>query len=356
MSVYLIMVALIVSICFIQRVTMTDGRAVIKQDRGLSKLAITVIFLILVFVAAFRYGVGTDFYAYYKTSNWTSRFKLGHYNEPGFTVFALACNYLFNGANGAITIMSSVVVVSLFVFTIVKRSEAIDISVFLYIFIGCFAGVFNGVRQYMAAAILFAGYRFVVEKKLFKWLFIVLLASTFHVTAILVFFIYFICNLRCNWWLVMLYAALAVALLFSYDSIFELIGGLKQTEFNPEDEYMTGHVNILRVLVQCVPIVMFLFVKKSVINGDRECRFLFNISLLNAAFAIAAMNSPYFSRFCIYTSCFQILMYPKIFSKMIKDNKNIFTVALLACYGIFWIYEMFNNTGTKEFHWIFNYL
>ena len=195
-----------------------------------------------------------------------------------------------------------------------------------------------------------------IERKPIKWLIVVLIAASIHITAILMFFIYFVCNLKCSWKLVGVYFIIAVVLLFAYEPLFNLVGALKQDEVDTSDVYMSTQVNLLRVAVQCVPIVLLLFVNQDEINNDADTRFLFNICLLNAAIAIAAMNSAYLSRFCIYTACFQILMYPKILSKMRGNNRLLFTILLLLCYAIFWAYEVGNSASISNFRWIFNYL
>ena len=357
MIVYLIMLALLLAVLLLEKSfapqCIIENR---NQKKKANKLSIWIIFLILTFVAAFRYGVGTDFYSYYKTNNSANRFEKGNYSDPGFTIFSICCRVILGDRNGAVTMGAAIITVALFVVTLAKHSEDFYISIFLFIFAGCFLGLFNGVRQYLATAILFAGYPFIINKKPIKWAVVVLLASSIHITAILMFFVYFICNLKCDWKLVLGYFLLAIILLFAYEPLFNFIGNLKQDKIDTSDAYMRSSVNILRIAVQCVPIVLLFFVDKEKINNDPESRFLFNICLLNGALAIAAMNSPYLSRFWIYTSCFQILMYPKIFNKMRNDNKLLFTILLMVCYAAFWGYEVMNSSALSTFRWIFDYL
>ncbi len=362
MIVYLVMLALVslfsllaMKYSFTINNTSQNSLQSIKKRKP-DKVFVWLVFLCIAFVAMFRYGVGTDFFSYYNENNWINKFQEGDYREPGFTLFSIICNAVFGNINGAITMGSAVVTVALFVFTIAKRAESFPLSIILFILTGVFTGMFNGVRQYLATAILFAGHGFIIDKKPIKWLLVVLLASTFHVTSILMFFVYFICNLKCSWKLVFAYLIIAVILLFAYEPLFELVGVLRQDEIDVNDVYMSSSVNILRVAVQCVPLVLLLFLNKDKVNEDKDARFLFNICLLNASIAIAAMNSPYFSRFWIYTSCFQVLMYPKIFSKMHKNDRDIFIAFLLFFYVLFWLYEISNASALNNFYWIFNYL
>ena len=362
MKVYIVMLALIMVFGFCAVwVPFTESNGVrnnlkLIRTKKPNTLFVWLVFFCLAFVAMFRYGVGTDFYNYYKTELWTNKFNEGEYLEPGFTLLAVLCKKIFGSQRGILTIISAFITITIFVFTIARSKENFAISVMLFIFIGCFTGMFNGVRQYLATAIMFAGHRFIINKKPIKWLLVVLLASTFHVTAILMFFVYFVANLNCNWKLVIMYLFIAIILLFAYEPLFNLVGALKQDEINTSDSYMTATVNMLRVLVQGVPVIFLFFIKKSDINEDKETRFLLNICLLNAAIAIASMNSAYLARFWIYTSCFQILMYPKIFSKMKSRESLIFIIMLMFLYSIFWIYDVLNAPLVRNFQWIFPYL
>lgn len=362
MKVYIVMLALVTVFGFCAVwVPFTESNGVrnnlkLVRTKKPNTLFVWLVFFCLAFVAMFRYSVGMDFFAYFKKDNWANRFKEGDYSDPGFTVLAIICDTLFGVQSGALTIISAFITVAIFVFTIARSKENFAVSVLLFIFIGCFTGMFNGIRQYLATAIMFAGHRFIIDKKPIKWLLVVLLASTFHVTAILMFFVYFVANLNCNWKLVIMYLFIAIILLFAYEPLFNLVGALKQDEINTSDSYMTTAVNLLRVLVQCVPVMFLFFIKNSDINEDKETRFLLNICLLNAAIAVASMNSAYLARFWIYTSCFQILMYPKIFSKMKSRESLIFIIMLMFLYSIFWAYDIINATYVKDFHWVFKYI
>lgn len=367
MTVYFITIGILLILCWFLfrtsydlRITQQPGtlistRVQLQQSKRMRSI-VFLVFLVLAFVAAFRYKVGTDFNAYYRSYGYVNKFARGDYSDPGFTIFAIIADFIFQGKNGSLTILSAIVSVALFVFTIAKRSENFFISIFLFIFVGCFTGMFNGVRQYLATAILFAGFCFVQEKKFFKWLLIVLLASTIHVTAILMILIYPACNMKSNAFTVAVYFAFALAMLYFYEPLFNLVGALKGEEINSELGYMIRGVNVIRIIVQCVPLIMFLFVGSKKINEDQECKTLFNVCLLNAAIAVASMNSAYFARFFIYTMCFQILMYPKIFSKLGKTDRYIFVFLLLFFFSVFWLYEVSISRSLNNFQWIFNYL
>lgn len=364
MTVYYIMIFSLVVLCLfaekasvekVEQVSINYKRTLFYESK-VSKFFVFLIFVLLAFVAAFRYKVGTDFHSYYRTGIWAGKFENGNFKEPGFTLFSLIASFLFDGKDGAVTMLSAIVTVALFVFTIAKRSDNITISMLLFVFTGCFTGLFNGIRQYLATAIMFAGFHYVYEKKFTKWLLVVLLASTIHITAILMILVYFTCNLKTNYKTLLLYFSFAAVALFLYEPLFDLVGALKQDEINSDLGYMSRQVNILRVLVQCVPLIMMVIIGGRRISRDVDCRALFNVSLLNAALAIASMNSAYFSRFYIYTMCFQVLMYPKVLSRANTKVRTVLSIIMILCYAVFWYYEVSNSSSLNDFHWLFVYL
>lgn len=360
MSVYFIMLIFVIIFgCMAEKtspaIQSTAREVKLLNNKKRNKTAVWLVFLCFAFVAAFRYGVGVDFFSYYN-NKWALKFQKQQYDDPGFTLLAIISDTLFRGQKGSLTIVSAIITLALFIFTIAKRGENFCIGCLLFMFVGCFTGMFNGIRQFLAAAILFAGYPYIVEKKFWKWAAIVALASSIHFTAILMLFVYFICNLKCNWRLVGGYFLIAIVLLYLYEPLFNLVGALKQEDINMNSSYMATRVSRLRIIVQCTPLLMFLFINKEKVNDDPDCRFLFNICLLNAAIAVAAMNSAYLSRFYIYTTSFQILMYPKLFSKMAKETANQLTIFLIVCYFLYWLYGVYIDSSIKHFHWIFSHL
>ncbi len=335
---------------YINRVRPSNNR--ISYGKGY----IFAIFCVFGFVATFRYNVGADFTAYYRYEDIVriaNRLFINPFDEPGAAFIAWINQKFFPNVDGFFVMVAAVITMALFVYTIGKNSYNLLLSCLLFIFIGAFTGSFNGVRQYMATAILFTGYHHVINRDLKKWILVVLCASCFHVTAILMFFIYFLCTQKTSFKLVLFYVAIAIFLLYTYDGIFELLGTLKNETITLTD-YTTRSVNRVRVIVQCVPLVIPVLLGLNKINEDIETRFFVNVSLFNAAVSIAAMNSAYFSRFNIYTSIFLVLMYPCVLKKMRRNNRIILTALMLIFYFVYWHYETSKSWDMNNFQWIFS--
>ena len=80
----------------------------------------------------------------------------------------------------------------LIVITLYKYSRMIELSLFVFIASGMYTVSMNGIRQSLAAAIIFAATKYILDGNFKKFLLVILLASTIHQTALIFIPIYFI--------------------------------------------------------------------------------------------------------------------------------------------------------------------
>lgn len=67
----------------------------------------------------------------------------------------------------------------------IKNSKMPWLSVYIYITLGFFTFSFSGLRQAIAVAITFFSFKYIQEKKLFKFVICIALAMSFHISAII---------------------------------------------------------------------------------------------------------------------------------------------------------------------------
>lgn len=197
-----------------------------------------------------------------------------------------------------------------------KFSDSVSYSVFLFITSFDFIWLFNGIRQFVVAAMFFAAFRLVVEKKFIKFLLLVFVMYFIHSTAIILIPIYFIANMK-NWnfgILVCLLMTMALLLLLPnkinlwIDEAFSDYGYLAAVE---DDD----GVNILRVAVSLVtPVLAYIYRKDIARYNNPYINVMVNFSLITAGlYAIGYVTSGiYVGRLPIYTELFNILLLPFI--------------------------------------------
>ena len=326
-----------------------------KEQISPNKVAVFFLGLVLILVAGLRYYVGTDFGAYYINSSsylltdlWDRIVAL---NEPGIVLLSLIGNAFIRNDQTLIFVCSLFTII-LFVFTIFKRSPTFTVSMLLFLFLGVWHGSFNGIRQYLAAAIIFAGFNYIIERKFFRYLLIILLAFLFHKTALVMIVPYFILNRKPDFKQIILLLVSTLIILGSYDFIFETIGSLKGKEIDVTGDYYSRSVNVFRILVAASPSIMyFAFCRKD--NHSKEEIFFVNAILLNTFTAIASMSSAYLARVDIYTNIFVIIGFGYLVH-LIEDEKTqkIILIVSLVLYFIYWWYSIYTVNNLRNYHWV----
>ena len=329
-----------------------------RQDLSLKEQPLGVkVFLfltaaMLIFVAGCRYYVGTDYGAYYKgLTIYAPRLEesIREFDEPGLPLVATIVSW-FTDDGAYLVFACSLLTIGLFLTTIYRNENSFLMVSLLFMFLP-WNGTFNGVRQYFAAAVLFAGHRFIYEKKIWKWLLTVFIASCFHITALVMFVLYFLLRNKVSIRNIILLAIGTYIVSANYDSIFSLVGLLKDTDMTSLNTYATTSVNVLRILVSCSPAIacLVLYYKKELTD---EQTFYMTSLIIHAAAMVAASNSAYLARIGIYTSPFVIVALPKLCRTNNKMVENILRIGIVCLYAIFCYVEISGSKSLNPFHWI----
>lgn len=325
-------------------------------DRGITrnKIGVFLMISILVLVAGLRYGVGTDYYNYYAGYEQYKIEQLSLFDEPGIRVIARISSLIYDDP-ATMMFLAAAITVILMTVTIVRNSDVYWLSLLLYIFLGCWHGCFNGVRQYLAASILFAGHCFIKERKLLQWLMIVIVAAMFHITAIIGVVFYFYAHIRVNYKNLILSVLAAFIGINLYDRIFGMIGFLKSDTLDFVGEgagYLTNSINPLRIAVAWVPVVFYLLFRKYYGTENKRTAFYLNMTILHAVLMTTAMNSTYLGRVGIYTGIYNTITWPILLRKVERRSRSILIVLILLFYMAYW-YEEASGETLVNFYWIF---
>ena len=152
-----------------------------------------VVFFLLFLFCSFRFDVGYDYTMYFNLIEGNIKFLDAQLNRLEFFSRMLIDLSHNLGFTQLFFIVSSLIIIGGFYKTIKKHSEDISLSTLIFI---CFPIFFfqslSIVRQFMAIAIIFYGFRFIKERKLLKYNLFVLLAFMFHKSAFLAIPLYFL--------------------------------------------------------------------------------------------------------------------------------------------------------------------
>ena len=310
--------------------------------------------LSLVLIAGLRYNVGTDYIGYVtsferRSETWFS--DLLNWKEPGIG-FIGAISKFMGGGPYLMLFMVSAIIIFLYVATIRKHSDDFALAIALYILIGCWHNSFNGLRQYLAASILFAGHGFLKERKLIKWIIVVGIASLFHRTAIVLFPVYFVADEKLDWKRIIIIVVFTIVLLLSSDVLFSIMEDLKGKD-QSQLEYANRSVKSLRIIVTFAPLALAVIRGKEFFK-DPENAFYIKMLIINAGFMLATSSSAYLARVGIYTEIYTAMGIPRLIKGMSTKNKNIWIVIIVGLYIIFWWYELSSRASLVNWHWLFD--
>lgn len=310
---------------------------------------------VLIFVAGFRYRVGTD-YAIYQIIYNTYRFEpLRLLSTPALNIVARIAGILYDDSATWFFLMSVITIVPVMK-AIKDNSVWAAMSVLMYLLLGCWHFSFNIVKQCAAAAILLVGYPALRDRAFLKWCLSCLLAATFHISAVLMIGMYFLVGPEITKKRTILLIGVGLVILIAYDFLYELIAALKKGKsvVDEDSNVWKDSVNILRILVNCVPVLLCGLFFREYDRKNKDFCCLFNASLLNAMVNIGSMNSIYLNRFCIYTNLFNVLFVPMLFKPLWKKRYWWIIPLALVLYFVFWVYDLYKDPATCQFYWVFN--
>lgn len=317
-------------------VPMTTAPTLIKPNQFLISIAA----LSLVLVSGLRKNIGdTYFYmhAYTVTDfNWE---YIQKNKDMGFNIFQMILQKYTDDPQFMVLItalITNVIIVSV----LYKYSRLIDLSLYVYITSGMYLTSMNGIRQYLAAAIMFAATKYIFDGSWKKYILMVLLASTIHQSALVLIPIYFL--IRRKAWsattFILLFLAVLIVLGFNKFSEF-FFTAIGDTQYGHYKDFHEGGANILRVAVDAAPLILAYFGRERLRELFPKSDYVVNMALLGTVFMLISTQNWIFARFAIYFGLYQLILISwvvKLFTE--KDQKFIY-YAIVVCYFVYFIYE-----------------
>jgi hypothetical protein len=230
-----------------------------------------------------------------------------------------------------------------------KFSRNVWLSIFLFVAsTDYFAWMYNGMRQFLAAAISFAALPFIVKKKYIPAILIIYLGSLMHKTALLLVPVIFIVQGKA--WnkktlLIMLGTVFAVAFVSEFTSFLD--GLLKETQYENVVSDWTNSTddgtNVLRVLVYAVPTVLSLVYKKTIDEANNPLiNVCVNMSIVSTAIYVLSIftSGIFMGRLPIYMSLYNYILLPwELRHCFLKSSRLFMTVSMCVAYGLFYCYS-----------------
>ncbi|MBG9837755.1 EpsG family protein [Bacillus anthracis] len=345
MTILWINLAIVFILAFFARyfaIPVTNSLTLIKPNR----LLIIMAALSLVLVAGLRNNIGdTYFYMHaYNVAEFNWEY-IQNNKDMGFNIFQMILKGYTNDAQ-AMVFITALITNLLIVSTLYKYSRLIEISLYVYITSGMYLVSMNGIRQYLAAAIVFAATKYIFDGNWKMYVLIVLFASTFHQSALVLIPVYFLIRRRAWSGTTFLLLFLAVLIVIGFNQFTEvLFKAIEDTQYGQYKEFHEGGANILRVAVDSVPLILAYIGRDRLREIFPKCDYIVNMALLGTVFMFISTQNWIFARFSIYFGLYQLILIAWVVKLFTKKDQKLIYYSILLCYFIYFVYEHIVTLG-----------
>ena len=232
--------------------------------------------------------------------------------------------------------------------TFYKYSKNYFYSVFLFLATTNFAWMMNGIRQFLAVTILFAGTPLIEKNKWFKYIILTLICSSIHGTALMMILIFFF--VRSKPWksnTLLLFTGVLFVLFFTSSFTNLLESAFEETKYENIGEQFLGDdgVNPIRVLVYSVTTILAFMARKILPQDDVKINIFVNMSLVTTGLYLIAMvtSGILLGRLPIYTQLYQYILLPYVIDKLFADRTKI--LIYIASIILFLLYFKIASSG-----------
>jgi hypothetical protein len=307
------------------------------------------VFLILILQTGLRWETGTDWLPYKSHFDETESINsigisllLGF--EPGYTLFILFSKLISSNYSFFLIIHSILYFGLIFVFL---KSTKSSFFLVLFLFYVVSIGYLGSNRQLLAMSIGAFSFKYIEEKKFILFLLTVLLAISFHISA-LIYFLFYAFNKRINNTIIISCLCLSILIGYSFipeylfmkfSSIFGVLGTIKSEFYltetqNSIDNFKLSTIGLLKRLFL---FIILIFNYKKLDNTYIYFKLFFNTYFIGLIIYFLFNNSVIIliSRGSLYFSVIECILIVYLFKLVTNRKEKLFLYILIITYGIF---------------------
>lgn len=314
----------------------------------LNTIYIWTSFAILTFLVGFRWNVGIDWQAYMNLfgdnsimlANKETRIELGNIIIKGALVIWA------NLHDGGYYLWIMGFLTMFFFFYSIKRDSVSPIlSILLFITLGFYFDLMNGVRQYLAVSLFMFSWQFLFDKQFVRYVVVILVAATFHSSVIMLLPVYFICNCKFDKKVLVIIAIIAVFLSFVISSVVgEFASMFEKYEVYGDSEHAKagGILSYLRILFPLILFAVIMSVYDTLINNSRRIRILTNLSLFSIFITLFFPTTALMIRLGWYFQISFIVFIP-IICRILSQRDGLLLKSFSLVYSMLYVITIYSR-------------
>jgi len=313
------------------------------------KISSALIGLALLFassVAGLRYGVGTDFFAY---EQWFRHYlaypiRFDNYQDLGFSVMIKGLQ-LFTDSPQILFFVSALITNILVMMFIKKNTDLYDLGFFLFITLYFYYSSLNIMRQWIAISIFLFSLKYAFDKKFIKYILLVLIASTFHASALLMLPIYFTFRFKAKFTNIFVLFIISFLIAFNFNTIviklanfFPFLNAERYLSYFDSSFATSGGGGWAYSIILIATFILMLFCKNkyelNIKYGDKH----FILLIFATVFSFFAPSSMIFSRLQLFLMPIAIICIPNLV-KIQKPKERVLITVIIILLGVLYMYR-----------------
>ena len=324
--------------------------AIKNKDNKNYKILIILSVIPFLFISAFRYDVGTDYFYRY-APNYITIANGGDIKNLEFTfkILIKVCSFFTDSYVSLFFVTSAIIIIPIF-YIIYKKSKYPLLSIILFIIGGFFFDSLNLVRQYISIVIILCSHSYLLDKKYFKWILCVLFATLFHKSALIGLLLFLIRDKKYFKPRYILPLSIIIILFGNYirDIMVFLISLTPYSNY-VDSIYAKSDIRETMIIANSIIYLTMLILygyKEKNKKTDKFDIFYMNVQSLTMILCLFSIQFNLLYRMVEYFSIFQIISIPYMLD--LKKKYGIYIlIGIIILYGINF-YHLFIKNNVNE--------
>ncbi len=307
-------------------------------------------------------NVGIDTLAY--ADNFTEVSYLTFFNVFSSQSYMEVGFILYNKILSLITLhpqvlfIASGAIISIAVIRYIYKNTALPLLAFIIYLsgIGDFYWTLSAIRQSLAIAVTLFAFEAIQKRRLFIFILLVFIASTFHKSALCVLPLYPLYNVKFNikTAFVSMFAALLVFINIDFilNNLVEYLPVYQGYLASSGDSYLTD--GLIRLFLLLFPVFVLFFTYK---KADKDFNILLWYSFLALILSVFVFKFYMLIRVKLYFSIASVILIPKAFELISRRNTKIVFMAVFLFFTFLYTQKTLSNLAVSnnflpyEFFW-----
>lgn len=303
------------------------------------------VFLILFMGLRSKYLGGTDTFFYcadfdraLSAMSWELFYRIGA-EEIGYQFFVWILAHIFDHSQYLILLTAAFFAISI-LYLAYKYSYDITLSVILYMSIALMVFHWQGMRQSIAMCICIFAFEMAMKRKLIPFILLILLAASFHRTAIVFAIVYFLIPIKYTKQKLLLIIGTSMLVIFASERIVSIANNLFSMNFNRVYNAVADSGGYIVLFIH-----IFIIIVTLVWNPEKyenhECTHLFYVALIGiVCYIMRYFGAREAERISFYFMFAEIILLPNSIAYMKRRDAHLVRFATYSGAILFFLYKM----------------